>query len=109
VRPVALDAAEQNAFIDAGALNTPEAKHAGAVLLANLRLIKANAAGDPTQQLNEGARNWLTKTQAQINDAMTTAIAEPQLKALRAYKTAADIPNDVPEYNLPENVAKRLA
>ena len=109
MRPAALDAAEQTPFIDAPALNTPEAKHAGAVLLAHLRLIKANAHGDPTQQLNEGAHNWLTKTQDEINTAITTAIAEPQLKALRAYKAAADIPVDHVSYNLPENVAKRLA
>ena len=54
---MALDADEQLLITDAN-LNTAEAKHASAVLLAHLRLIKANSDGvHRNQQLNEVGHN----------------------------------------------------
>ncbi len=41
--------------------------------------------------------------------AITTAIAEPQLKALQEYKAAHDLAIDHPDFAKPENVAKRKA
>jgi len=49
-----LDAAESNNLITHANLNTAEAKHAGAVLLAHLRAIKAATGGAIRQQLNHG-------------------------------------------------------
>ena len=94
VRAVALDNAERDTLIANANLNTAEAKHAGATLLAHLRLIKANAAGDPDQQLNAAAANWLTMNQAAINAAITAPIAADQLAALKEYKNAFDEVND---------------
>ena len=56
-RAVALDAGESDALIANANLNTAEAKHFGALLLAHLRLIKANSEGTRNQQLNLNANN----------------------------------------------------
>jgi hypothetical protein len=73
-------------FTDA-ALNTPEAKYAAAVLLAHLRRIKAANAGDHNHELNQGADNWLAKSQAQINTAITN-MTQAQIKLFQEYEAA---------------------
>ena len=60
------------------------------MLLAHLRLIKANGANNSSQQLNEGANNWLTKTRAEMLTELTAPIAPAQLAALKEYKAAAE-------------------
>ena len=68
-------------------MNSANAKHAVAVLLANLREIKqANAGGVVANNrvLDQPANNWSTKSQDEINAAITTVSAEQQA-VLQAY------------------------
>ena len=108
---MALDAAEQPLFEHVN-LNTAEAKHAGAVLLAHLRLIKANSDGvNRNQQLNEaGGHDWLTKTQAEMLTALTNPIADDQLAALREYRQAfEEVRDGGPNAANREVIARNLA
>ena len=82
------------------ALNTAEAKHYAAVLISQLRQIKAGTTpGTITGQLNQNAggggaaeneQNWLKadSNEAAINASLDTITAE-QLKVLEEYAAAA--------------------
>src|SRR5438445_9457468 len=82
-----LEVAERDALIAHGDLNTAEAVHAGAVLLAHLRSIK-DRKRTPMNYSSDNAHNGTTMTQAEINAAITGPVAADQLAALKDYKAA---------------------
>ena len=87
--------------------------HAGAVLLHHLRAIKSAVGGGLDHKLNQGgaghANNWTIKTQAQIDAAITNAIDNDSLAALKDYQRAHAMNNADAGFGNVENVAKRLA
>ena len=96
-----MDPAETD-FISNNAINTADAKYAGALLLSHLRSIK-NACAGADDSLVEGGHNWLAATAAGAGDTaiiadIVAAIDDDSLALLEAFAAARVAGPGVPTY-----------
>jgi hypothetical protein len=98
----------ERSFFTDPAVNTAQAKHAAAVLLANMRRIKAANRADHNHELNQAAGDTLIdKNQTQIN-ALITTMTPGQIKLFQTYAAAHDAVTNHGNTD-PEKVAMNVA